>query len=662
MSDQPRALLLLGMHRSGTSALARLLDGLGVDFGRGHLPAGPANELGFFEKAQVADANERLLQALGLEGASDPRPLPPRWLGHPACGPIRAELAALLRADFADSPLWGVKDPRICRLAPLWIEVVRELGREPLFVHITRNPLEVADSLAARQGLDPRAAQLLWLRYVLEGERATRGHLRSFVTYEELLADWRGTAQRIGDALALAWPVDPQALSGEAEPALPGRLRHHVRDDQALSDSEGVSRWVATSYRALLGLREGSEPTSLRRLDRVRRNLEVATELLPAAMPAASEPEPPELRYVGTLRWDQGQLDARATVGEIVSGRRVELHLVAGHGSFGGFDLLFGTYARTNTSRLQVSLLVEGAGGALEPVHDWSSPAAEIRNDRWRAFRCPPQADSLGRHYVIRVESPDAAPGDAVTIYCDPEGAPAYRAYFVELSPQPRSEAPEASAELARLEERAARLEQDARERDAAIEELRAGLEASGAAVAAGRESLQDVGARLAALEPRVHQAERLRSELEQQQRRLEPLAEQLRVLRELYSANREAAESARRELRSRFATAMRGVKETVDELQRQLADAHQRLDAARQEEADLRGALEQSLRVRIDETDARRVEDARLRQLRDHVVDERLERLESILLSALERIDVVQQRADRDLAAIGAALEEAWE
>jgi hypothetical protein len=695
MSPAPRALLILGMHRSGTSALAHLLCTLGVDFGRDLMPASPANELGFFEKPEIADANERLLQALGLEGASDPRPLPSGWYGHPVCAPIRGDIVEILRADFDGTPLYAVKDPRICRLVPLWIDVLRELGSEPSFIHITRNPLEVADSLAARQGLDARSAQLLWLRHVLEAERGTRGHRRVFVTYRELLTDWQATADRIGTTLDLSWPNPLGAVSEAAEAVLPDRLRHHQRADEDLSGEDGVSRWVAGAYRALIQLGDGTQSAQTRRLDDIRRNLDAAGELLSGtgASPDSADEPSLTLRYAGTLRWDQGQLDARATAGEIVAGQTVEFDFVASHGNFCGFDLMFGTYARTNTSSLDVQLLIADAGGELEAVHAWTLPASEIGNDAWRAFRCAPQAESRGRRCRVRLTSRDAAAGDAVTIYCDPDGQAAYRAYFVELGAPEESES--TLVVIGQLEERIARLEVGGATREAlggvetrlavleprleselgstrgAVEELRSAVDAARAELAtvrgggqaeaerlraelatvrgAGQAEAERLRAELATVRGAGQvEAERLRVELADQRGRLEGVPDQLRTLRELLSATREAGESGRREQQARLAEVEHAFSSTLEEL--------------RVEEQALRSALEETSHARIERLERGQSDEQQWHCAHEEATDERFARLESIVLAAVERIDVLNRRTDRDLAAIGAALEEAWE
>lgn len=87
------ALVVLGMHRSGTSALTRLLHTAGADAGGRLLGASAGNELGHWEDAFVVETNERLLAALGRRW-DDVRPLPAGWL--------QDESAVAARRDIID--------------------------------------------------------------------------------------------------------------------------------------------------------------------------------------------------------------------------------------------------------------------------------------------------------------------------------------------------------------------------------------------------------------------------------------------------------------------------------------------------------------------------------------------------------------------------------
>ena len=116
------ALIVLGMHRSGTSALTGMLHHLGVALGEHLMPATPDNPRGYWEHSDIVSVHERLMAALGW-GWDDIRSLPAGFEHGEAAQAAGRELLAIVDRDFAGAPLWGLKDPRLCRLMPLWTEL-----------------------------------------------------------------------------------------------------------------------------------------------------------------------------------------------------------------------------------------------------------------------------------------------------------------------------------------------------------------------------------------------------------------------------------------------------------------------------------------------------------------------------------------------------------
>ena len=214
--SQRRLLVVLGMHRSGTSALMRVLNLLGVELGAPLLPPQPDNPTGFWEHADAVALNDRLLAALGSSW-DDPQPLPGKWWTSDAARALRGDAVAILRSGLGPAPLVGLKDPRLCRLMPFWLPAFEEAGLEPLFVIAVRDPAAVAASLEARNGIGPWKAHLSWLEHVLGAEESSRGRARVVVDYERTLADWRASAAHIGAGLGLAWPVPPERAAAEIE-------------------------------------------------------------------------------------------------------------------------------------------------------------------------------------------------------------------------------------------------------------------------------------------------------------------------------------------------------------------------------------------------------------------------------------------------------------
>lgn len=211
------AILVVGMHRSGTSATAGALELCGVALGSELLPPGEDNPKGYFEHERAVAIDERLLAALG-SGWADARPLPAGWAEGAAAREAVAEIDALLAADFGTAPLFALKDPRMCRLLPAWLEALRARGIRAVALFVARDPAEVAASIEARNGWAPPLGELLWLRHVCDAEAATRGIPRTAISYAGLLADPAGSLRAALGRLGVELPsVADDALRAFAD-------------------------------------------------------------------------------------------------------------------------------------------------------------------------------------------------------------------------------------------------------------------------------------------------------------------------------------------------------------------------------------------------------------------------------------------------------------
>lgn len=200
-------LLVLGMHRAGTSALAGMLVNMGAAQAQTLMKPHESNPRGFFESVAVRDFNDALLSRLGSSWR-DWRTLPQGWPQNPEVQALESEAAKLVVAEFGESETFVVKDPRICRILPFWRSVLARVGVRVLVVHTHRHPDEVAASLAKRYDFEPAFSRLLWLRHVLEAEAGSRGLRRCFTSYDRLLSDPVIESTRIAHCLQLA--PDPE--------------------------------------------------------------------------------------------------------------------------------------------------------------------------------------------------------------------------------------------------------------------------------------------------------------------------------------------------------------------------------------------------------------------------------------------------------------------
>jgi hypothetical protein len=188
--------LVLGMHRSGTSALTRVLNLLGLDAGRDVLMgASESNPTGHWEVERLTSFNDRLLDELGGRWSAPPAATPGE-VAALADGPWGDEAADLHTEAFADAP-WVWKDPRVSLVLPFWRAVLGRDGAEPHEVVALRDPVEIAASLAARDGMAPAYGLALWERYSRVLLQALDGRRACFVPYERLLAEPEAVAREL---------------------------------------------------------------------------------------------------------------------------------------------------------------------------------------------------------------------------------------------------------------------------------------------------------------------------------------------------------------------------------------------------------------------------------------------------------------------------------
>ncbi|MEB3353874.1 MAG: glycosyltransferase [Cyanobacteriota bacterium] len=192
----PPLILVVGMHRSGTSLLGSILQAIGVGT-PGELIAGdPHNPEGYFERRDITDLQEQLLIDLGRwwPSAAGVLDLPPDWLIRPQTRQFCQQLAAILRQERDQQcRTWAIKDPRSSLLLPLWRRVCGELAIPLKLLLAVRDPAEVAASLchrdAAAAGMTPERAEALWWRH----QQAVLRHSRDLPLEVIDYGRWFGT-------------------------------------------------------------------------------------------------------------------------------------------------------------------------------------------------------------------------------------------------------------------------------------------------------------------------------------------------------------------------------------------------------------------------------------------------------------------------------------
>jgi hypothetical protein len=291
-----RAILVLGVHRSGTSALTRLLALCGADLPQRLMAPNFANPTGYWEPDDIVKIHDEMLAAAGSSW-KDTAEFPLSWLDTAEGQAFRSRLRGAFQEAFGQAPLAVLKDPRICQFVPLWISILESLAIEPFFVIPIRNPLDVAASLKARDergpatplgkpvGMAEAKALLLWLRCFLDAERDTRGFPRSFVSYDALMSDWRAVMARMAGDLGFTWPIAADHIASQAAEFLAPDMRHHVASAEALEERGDLAVWLKEAFRWARNAASG-QPGDPRELDRLRDGLRQADMLFQPVLAA----------------------------------------------------------------------------------------------------------------------------------------------------------------------------------------------------------------------------------------------------------------------------------------------------------------------------------------------------------------------------------------
>jgi hypothetical protein len=258
------------MHRSGTSALARLLGWLGAALPGDAIEAHSDNAKGYWESAAIVKADDQLLR-VARSSWFDPRPLDLSRLEPSALRSRKDRIWEAVTTAFGDAPLMAIKDPRQCRFVPTIVETLAEHGVASRAVLMLRSPQAVARSIASRDGTTMAFAQLLWLRHMIDAERATRGLARAVVSFEAMLTQWRYTAAKL---LPLTGAMLPEGETATAIDAfLDPSLRHHGEEGPSGLE-EPLASIVEVVREGLWALAERDDAEARAALDAVYARLE----------------------------------------------------------------------------------------------------------------------------------------------------------------------------------------------------------------------------------------------------------------------------------------------------------------------------------------------------------------------------------------------------
>jgi len=282
-----QAVLVLGMHRSGTSAVAGTISALGAALPRKTLMGShECNERGLFEAFAIAAAHDQLLAAARSHW-HDWREFDLGRLGFAAIEQQRDNLKAILVEEFAEEPFIVLKDPRICRFVPFTTSILAELNIRPIAVLPVRNPVEVAYSLQQRNQFALSKSALLWLRHVLDAEFFSRRMPRCFISYEKFIVDWRQDIDLVAARTGVVWPNRSAEAEKWIDDFLTADLHHQRHSFLAAEDSDQISPMVGETYHLLMKLAyDGETSETLAGLNRIRRQFNDGCKIFGPAIAA----------------------------------------------------------------------------------------------------------------------------------------------------------------------------------------------------------------------------------------------------------------------------------------------------------------------------------------------------------------------------------------
>jgi len=265
-SEAKKAVIVLGMHRSGTSAVTAGLEAMGVSLGNKDVTIRYDNEKGYFENEDIVSFNDHLLKFLHsrwdnpfFDGRRAIEECPEGGLA-----PWYEEADAIITENFSNHATWAVKDPRMCQLLPFWTEVLERngySGEETYYIHVLRSPLEVAHSQSRRHeknpllhyiGGDVRQTVLLWLSSHFQALREVNSDNNMAVSFADLLEEPGREMTRIIDFLDIE--VSRERIAGYVDTFLEKGLKHHNLDDRENEELKKAYPEVVSLYDSLSAL------------------------------------------------------------------------------------------------------------------------------------------------------------------------------------------------------------------------------------------------------------------------------------------------------------------------------------------------------------------------------------------------------------------------
>ena len=246
-----KLIVVLGMHRSGTSVIAAGLQVMGVVLGDRLLPSvNGDNDKGYYEDIDLNELNIECLDAIDSD-----------WDRLSAITAI--DIAVLKKQGYflravnllrqkvrMNAPIFGFKDPRVAKLLPFWKQVFDYCKFEVNYVLVVRHPLSVVKSLIKRSGMLAEQSYFLWLVHVITSMAVNYSNNSVIVDYDCMMQSPDNELNRIATAFDLK--IDQVALDTYKTEFIDQGLRHTTYELDALFLDDECPAIVWEIYGSLL--------------------------------------------------------------------------------------------------------------------------------------------------------------------------------------------------------------------------------------------------------------------------------------------------------------------------------------------------------------------------------------------------------------------------
>jgi hypothetical protein len=252
--------VVLGMHRSGTSLITKLLECFGICLGEKLIPAADDNQKGFFEDYEIVNLNEKILEHLKNDHLDIEVLHESDLLKIPVS--FRDEAVSIINNRLEKYDLYGLKDPRICKLLPFWNEVFKALDIEVNYIISIRNPKSVVDSLVYRNKISREKGYWSWITHTINAISCSHANPRILIDYDSVISSPKKQIHRIASVFNLK--IENESVEIFTKDFIDSKLRHSKYTINNIQADRSANNVIPSLYSQLLDV--SSDKVSLQEL------------------------------------------------------------------------------------------------------------------------------------------------------------------------------------------------------------------------------------------------------------------------------------------------------------------------------------------------------------------------------------------------------------